>query len=241
MNARDLIHNIQTQLPGKIPAYDFHMHTTWTDGKNSAVEMYDAAEKFGLEAILFSEHARKTSGDWFPKFCSEIRSLNGRGNCKAFVGVEVKIDDFEGNLDTTDEILDQVDLVMASVHRFPGETGPILKKESSEKFAKDEAVKIEFELSKLILKHPRVDILGHPFGMSYRRFHAQPSREMIEELIEFAAKSQVAFEINPQYHSDPWLLVNLCLKHGTKISLGSNAHNTSEVGRINLALRESKK
>jgi histidinol phosphatase-like PHP family hydrolase len=102
-----------------VPRGDFHIHTTWTDGTRSVRDMYDAAVAAGLEMALFSEHARRSSGDWFPKFADEVRSLPQDG-CKALVGVETKVDDLSGAIDCTDEILSHCDLVMASVHRFRG-------------------------------------------------------------------------------------------------------------------------
>ena len=50
------------------PNVDLHMHTNWTDGKNSVFKMHDYSCKKKLKKILFSEHARSTSGDWFDKF-----------------------------------------------------------------------------------------------------------------------------------------------------------------------------
>ena len=54
-----------------IPSIDYHMHTVWTDGQNTSIEMYNQSIKEGLTSILFSEHARKTSIDWFSKFANE--------------------------------------------------------------------------------------------------------------------------------------------------------------------------
>ena len=60
----DYLQEVQNISRDCIPKGDLHMHTTWTDGKHSSTEMYDNAVKAGLEYILFSEHARKTSGFW---------------------------------------------------------------------------------------------------------------------------------------------------------------------------------
>ena len=87
----DYLQQVQNISRDCIPKCDFNMHTTWTDGKHSSTEMYDNAVKAGLEYILFSEHARKTSGDWFLDFATEIRSLPD-SPCKALVGVEAKVD-----------------------------------------------------------------------------------------------------------------------------------------------------
>jgi histidinol phosphatase-like PHP family hydrolase len=218
----------RTIFPSSVPRYDFHMHTSWTDGENSVVEMHNAAIEAGMSAILFSEHSRKTSATWFTKFANEVRSLSG-GHCNAFVGAEIKVLDFEGNLDTTFEILDCVDLVMGVVHRFPGEEGDI---HGTKPYSPEVAVDMEFHLASAILDNPAVDILGHPFGMSFRRFDASPPDELIKALIEKAAKNNIAFEINTQYHPEPWKIIRWCQEADARISLGSNAHSIHDVGKV---------
>lgn len=215
--------------PGEIPQVDYHMHTSWTDGSDGTMAVHEAALTFGLDAILFSEHARKSSGDWFPDFAREVRALP-QDRCRSFVGVESKVDDFDGNLDCAPEIIELCDLVMASVHRFPGETGAIHGKTNG--YSAGEAVDIEYRLSCAVVKNPAVDILGHPFGMSLKRFNTVPPDRLVRDLIAQAALHGVAFEINAHYHPEPWQWLTWCTDAGATISLGSNAHRPSEVGSI---------
>jgi putative hydrolase len=215
-----------------IPMFDYHMHTSWTDGQNTSVEMYERASRIGLKSILFSEHARKSSEDWFHRFANEIRGLP-KSPCEALVGVEAKVIDFDGNIDSSKKIINDCDLVMASVHRFPGETN--MQKMVSE-IDKFEAIEIELELSLKVLENDTVDILGHPFGMSIRRFGQTPPIESFIRIIKKASETGVAFEINSHYHNNFWELIELCMYFGTTISLGSNAHNVDSVGHINQSL-----
>lgn len=219
--------------PQDVPPFDFHLHTSWTDGSADVRTMHAAASQAGLRAVLFSEHARKTSGDWFGRFADEVRSL--KGGASAYVGVETKVEDFDGSLDVTEAIVSACDLVMASVHRFPGEKGVV---RGFEDVQKSEAVDTEFRLALGILKNPRVDILAHPFGMCYRRFGVVPPDDLMRELIRAAAGSTAAFEINPHYHPDPWRLVTWCRQAGAKVSLGSNAHAPAEAGRVTRVLSQ---
>ena len=218
-----------------IPLIDFHIHTNWTDGKNTSLEMYNKAIHEGLESILFSEHVRKSSSNWFFKFVKEIRNLPP-SSCLALVGIETKVDDFMGNLDSTDEIIEISDLVLASVHRFPGEKGII---KDTRGISPNDAVKIESDLSLAVLENKNVDILGHPFGMSYRRFKIEPSEEQFKQIIKKASKAGIAIEVNSFYHPNPWNLIHLCEEEGAYISLGSNAHDVSNVGNIIKILKET--
>ena len=217
-----------SQKDFSLPCFDFHLHTSWTDGKNTVDEMYEQSVSVGLEAILYSEHGRKTSEDWFFSFVEEVRSLPSQP-CLPFVGLETKVEDFEGTLDATDSMVSACDLVMGSVHRFPGEEGRV---RGFGEVDPKEAVETEFRLSMAALENPDLDILGHPFGMSYRRFAMWPDEERVRRVIRKASKNSKAIEINCRYHPDPWLWIEWCLDEGAMISLGSNAHDLGTVGQI---------
>lgn len=217
-----------------LPRIDAHLHTSWTDGKPTVLEIYERASALGLCAILYSEHSRKTSTDWFPSFAAEVRSLPDKP-CKALVGTEVKVETLEGEIDTVSEISSLCDLVMASVHRFPDSNGEAIPFES---IGTEEAVDREFSLSWAVLENPEVDILGHMFGMSYRRFKAIPPPEKIRTLIERAAKTGVAVEVNSYYHPNPLQMIEWCKEFDALITFGSNAHDIGNVGAITRLLEE---
>lgn len=232
--ARDLRPLVGDPRPGHVPPVDLHMHTTWTDGSAPVAEMHARAVAAGLSTILFSEHARKSSADWFPRFAAEVRAISDR-NCRALVGVECKIEDFDGGIDTVPAILAECDLVMASVHRFPGEVG--VTTGTTGDFSPEQAIDMEFRLSLAAMDNPAVDILGHPFGMSIARFKTSPPWELFQALADKAAATGVAFEINARYHPNPWALIEACRRAGAPISLGSNAHTPDEVGLIGRLLQ----
>jgi len=229
-----MINRFQSISPYNIPLFDYHMHTNWTDGKNTIKEMYEQSVKLNLESILFSEHARASSAKWFNKFALEVRNLPKKP-CEALVGVETKVINYNGDLDSNDEIIDNCDLVMSSIHRFPGETD---MDKMSKNVSKSDALKIELELSMATLENSKVDILGHPFGMSIRRFNVYPSIDDFTKLICKASQTGVAFEINSHYHNNVVELVSLCQENNALISLGSNAHSIDEVGKIVKPLKE---
>lgn len=211
-----------------VPQVDYHMHTDFTDGRNTVEEMHGAAVDCGIEAILFSEHARKTSGDWFGAFAERVRALP-RDQCRAYVGTECKVDGFAGGIDTGPDITRHCDLIMVSVHRFPDGEGGLREFKDVEP---GEAMDIEFRLSCEAVANPLVDIIGHPFGMSLMRYRNPPSEDRWRTLIERAAKYDVAIDISGRYHPDPWQLIRWCREAGARVTLGSDAHSVREVGRI---------
>ena len=113
--------------------------------------MVDQARKKKIEALFFCEHSRKTSKGWLNNFALEIKNCRKKINKKSkiYLGTEVKIRDFDGSLDINPEIRKKSDLIMASVHRFPGEKGNIFK--SKPKISK-KAIEIEYNLTLTLLK-----------------------------------------------------------------------------------------
>ena len=211
-----------------LPRIDSHLHTSWTDGESTVEEVYRAAVKSGLSTVLYSEHSRKSSTDWFSSFAAEVRALPS-SPCKAYVGTEVKVESQTGEIDTVPAISDLCDFVMASVHRLIDENDQTLQFAETDP---NQAVDLEFKLTWAVLENPQIDILGHMFGMSYRRFKMTPGDDMIRALISRAAEFGVAVEINSHYHPEPHKMIQWCRDYDARITFGSNAHTLENVGAI---------
>ena len=216
----------------KLPPIDFHIHTNWTDGVNTVQSVYNKSNQIGLKFILYSEHSRKSSGKWFKNFHNQVRNLNIK-NCIPMVGTEVKILNFKGDLDIAKKNFKLCDLVMASVHRFPGEKAIKKKKKFNIKNKKN-AIETELQLLLAACKNKKTDILGHPFGMSIKRFGIPPKLSYFEKVIKSAKKNHKIFEINLHYHKKIFKkLIKLCLKYNCLMSFGSNAHSINEIKNFN--------
>ncbi len=211
-----------------LPRIDSHLHTSWTDGESTVKEVYRAAAESNLSTVLYSEHSRKTSTDWFSSFAEEVRELP-LSPCRAYVGTECKVESLEGAIDTVPAISDLCDFVMASVHRFTDVHGCSIPFDDT---SPDQAVDLEFKFTWAVLANPLVDILGHLFGMSYRRFKVTPSDDKICALISRAAEFGVAVEINSHYHPNPHKMIQWCRDYDARITFGSNAHTLKDVGAI---------
>lgn len=211
-----------------LPRVDCHLHTSWTDGADTVEEVYRAALDNGLTTILYSEHSRKSSTGWFHKFAEKVRALPTTP-CRAYVGTEVKVETRAGDIDTIPAISDQCDFIMASVHRLIDANDVTIEFANTDPA---QAVELEYDLTWAALENPQVDILGHMFGMSYRRFGLTPSDERIRELIARAAQFGVAVEVNSHYHPDALKMLKWCQEFDARIAFGSNAHELKAVGSI---------
>ena len=212
---------------------DSHLHTNWTDGDNTIDEMIRAGQTSGLKWIIFSEHNRENSEYSYKEFCKEIQDKSNKyKNITLISGAECKIKNFSGELDISKEAIDFSDIITGVVHRFPGEKGNILKapKNSFSKNQRMDALYIEKELMMAGIRAKSFSILGHPFGMTIRRFGLIPRIEYFEELMIECKKNNIIFELNYKYHeaimSD---LVNLLERLNINWTIGSNSHSSQEL------------
>ena len=211
--------------------FDFHMHTTQTDGKNSAAEMIAAGERQGLTAIAFSEHVDRSSG-WYPEFVAHVDAARAEAGIDVYIGIEAKALDFEGTIDATDDVLTTAELVVGSVHRFPDGNGGLVPMAQVPALGEERTMDIEFRLALGLVTNPqrRLDVLGHPMGITTSRFGGFPE-ESLRALMTACRDSGVAFEISTKYSVDLARLVLLLKETNPTVSIGSDAHAVADVAR----------
>lgn len=205
---------------------DKHIHSNWTDGKGSILQIAKKADETGLICIAITEHVRANS-TYFSNYIDEIRQVNKKFRVKILTGLEARVCNFSGNIDVPRGALNKAQIKIASVHRFS--MGNRLY--YPEQFDKRICQEIELELSVSALKKRRFNVLGHPGGMSLGVYKEFPT-SFFEEIIIQCKKNEIAFELNSRYHS-PVLkyLKPLLKKHNPFVSIGSDAHRVQEVGK----------
>jgi DNA polymerase (family 10) len=208
------------QLPTLIASRDFrgdlHMHTTASDGKNSIEEMAEAGKRTGYDYIAITDHSKAlamTGGlneDELFDQIQQIRSIRPQfQDFEILAGIEVDIL-ADGSLDLQDEILNEADVVVASIHsRFS-----LTRKEMTARICK-------------ALQHPSVNILAHPTGRLILR--REPYEVDLEEVARCAIENRVCLEINayPARLDLNDLHSRMVRDMGALLSINSDAHNTS--------------
>ncbi|HBN09884.1 MAG TPA: hypothetical protein DD435_14980 [Cyanobacteria bacterium UBA8530] len=218
------------------PRVDLHLHTDFTDGRSSIFEMLESAEKRELETIAFTEHVRR-GNTWFDSFLEAIAFERSRfPNLGILVGIEAKALDCEGRLDADEELLEKADLVLGAVHGYPDGKGGFHPLASLDP---DEAARIEFNAAWALLEKSPLDVLAHPGALTLKHFGFFPE-DYLHALVSKAAREGRAIELNGEYHTSEQLarLIQWCAEEDAWLSLGSNAHHESEVGRINARIKE---
>lgn len=194
---------------------DLHSHTTLSDGKATLEEMAEAAMDLGYAYLALTDHSashgfgNNVTAERLWKRIEEVREFNEalEGNeFRLLVGSEVNIGT-DGALDYDDDLLAELDWVIASIHTsFRDDAG--------------------FMTSRMIaaIEHSEVDCIGHPTGRLLTRRDPYPLD--IEKVIEAAAASDTAMEINGNPHRRDLSDVHarLAAEAGVKIVLNTDAH-----------------
>jgi DNA polymerase (family X) len=222
------------KLPQLITAADLqgdvHMHTVETDGRNTIEEMAEAAKAHGYKYIAITDHSKNLA---FANGLDDTRALahiariraasDRMDGIKIFAGIEVDIL-AEGNLDLSDAVLSQMDIVIASVHS---------------QFSLDR-VKMTERLLKAI-ENPNTSILGHPTGRQLLRRDAYAFD--MDAILKSAAKHKVAMELNS--YPDRLDLNDVHLRqakeHGVKIVINTDSHHTSHLNKIRYGILQARR
>ena len=207
---------------------DVHMHTVATDGRNSIREMADAALERGYEYIAITDHSKNlamTNGLDDARALEHIKRIREvdaelEGRIRVFPGIEVDILG-DGELDLSNEVLAQMDVVIASVHSL---------------FNQPEAQMTERVLR--AIENPYVRILGHPTGRLLLRREA--FQIDIASVIRRASELGVAVEHNA--YPDRLDLcdrdLRLAKELGCKISINTDSHHTSHMEKMRYGIRQ---
>jgi DNA polymerase (family X) len=209
---------------------DVHMHTVETDGKNTIEEMAEAAKARDYKYMAITDHSKNLAfangldDKRAVAHIQRIRNANEKiDSITILAGIEVDIL-ADGDLDLSDDVLAQMDLVIASVHS-------VFNQEPS---------KMTDRLLKAI-ENPNTSIIGHPTGrMQLRRdaYHFD-----MDAVLAAAAKHNVAMELNS--YPDRLDLNDVHLRQakqrGVKIVINTDSHHTSHLDKIRYGILQARR
>jgi DNA polymerase (family 10) len=207
---------------------DVHMHTTATDGRNSIREMAEAALAKGYQYVAITDHSKHlamTNGLDETRALEQIRRIREvdqqmDGRIRVFTGIEVDIL-ADGALDLDDDVLAQMDVVIASIHsRFDQS-----REEMTARVLR-------------ALENPSTRILGHPTGrMLLRR---EPFALDMGAVLRRAAELGVAVEHNaaPERLDLSDRDLRLAKEQGCRIVINTDAHNLRDLDKMTYGLRQ---
>ncbi|HKH99722.1 MAG TPA: DNA polymerase/3'-5' exonuclease PolX [Candidatus Sulfotelmatobacter sp.] len=209
---------------------DVHMHTVETDGKNTIEEMAEAAQSRGYKYIAITDHSKNlafANGLDDKRAVAHIQRIRDASEhmdgIAIFAGIEVDIL-ADGDLDLSDDVLAQMDIVIASVHSvFNQEPGKMTER-----------------LLKAI-ENPNTSLIGHPTGRIQLRRDAYHFD--MQAVLTAAAKRKVAMELNS--YPDRLDLNDIHLRQakqqGVKIVINTDSHHTSHMEKIRYGILQARR
>jgi DNA polymerase (family 10) len=209
---------------------DLHSHTTLSDGRNSLPEMAAAARERGYAYLANTDHSAShgfgnhvTEAELAQRI-EEVRSFNaGARGFRLLAGSEVNIG-LDGELDYPDELLSELDWVIASVHTA---------------FKDDERWMTERVLA--AIENPLVHCIGHLTGRLLLRREPYPID--VERVVEAATRTQTMLEINgnPNRRDLSEHHARLAAEAGAMIVLNTDAHGIDTLANMRYAVATARR
>src|SRR6059058_26186 len=197
---------------------DLQMHSTASDGKNSIEEMAEAARKLGHEYIAITDHSKAVTvanGLDEKRAVAHIKKIHSLSEeelgIRVLAGAEVDILK-DGELDYSDEILAQLDVIVCSVHSY---------------FNLDRTAMTERILA--AIENPYTQIIAHPTGRLLLRRDAFDYD--MEKVLDACAKHGVAMECNsyPDRLDLKDVYLRMCKERAVKVVISTDAHTTTNL------------
>ena len=209
---------------------EVHMHTVETDGRCTIDEMAQAAKQRGYQYIAITDHSKNLA---FANGLDDQRAVQHIARIRAandeiegitiMAGIEVDIL-ADGELDLSDSVLEQMDVVVASVHTLfsqePGQMTDRLLRTISNK---------------------NVSILGHPTGRLLLKRDAYQFD--MEAVLKTAAANKVAMELNayPDRLDLSDVHLRMARDRGVKIVINTDAHHTSHFEKLKYGILQARR
>ncbi|MAP93237.1 hypothetical protein CMK15_17045 [Candidatus Poribacteria bacterium] len=200
---------------------DLHMHTNWSDGLNTIQEMVNQAKSLGYSHISITDHSKSSvvanglDPNRLRKQIEEVRIVNNRTDgITVFAGSEVDILK-NGDLDYDDELLAELDIVIASIHS---------NFELSESQMTQRIIRA--------IENPFTMMIGHPTG---RLLGSRPGYAFdLSAILDVAADCEVALEINASINRldlEPDSVI-LAKQKGVQLSVNTDAHSLPDLQQM---------
>lgn len=209
---------------------DLHAHTRASDGTASALEMAEAAQALGHQYLAICDHSqslaitRGLTPDRLRLQGAEISRMNkGFQRFQLLRGSEVDILK-DGALDFPDEVLRELDVVVASIHSH---------------MKLDEAAQTERLVQ--AIKNPHVDIVGHPTGRVLNKRDPYPLN--LERVMDACSRTGTALEISasPARLDLSDLNAHLAKGQGVKLVINTDAHSVHELELLEYGVGQARR
>ena len=208
---------------------DMHLHSDFSDGKNTIEEMTRKAIDLGYNRIAFTDHVWKTT-DWIDDYVAEIdRMKKIYAAIKIHSGIEAKVLNSAGDVDAQMGFFRKVNLVLAAFHRIPNGGDGFLSREEI-LGNKKVALNLWYQAFMGALGNKRVHIIAHPTAI-LKRYMIELPLAMKKRIAQEAGRHEKIFEVNIKYQTPDNQLFELLQNEKVRFSFGSDSHDVEELAK----------
>ncbi len=223
---------------------DYHTHSRRSDGRQSEVDIIEAAKKRGLKEVAITDHGPLVAVigvdnvDEYAQLRKKIdQEYQDEDDFRVLVGAEANIRDLRGTLDIPESAIKDLDLLIAGMHPY---TWPSTCQDAWELFARNslrhlgtgqrkKAINANTKACKeAIYRNPDLDILAHP-GLFFT--------VDIREIAEACVQNEVLFEINCAHEHPALSDIMEAEQAGADFIVNSDAHFVETVGELDYGAR----
>jgi len=193
---------------------EWHIHTNYTDGKDSVFDLCGKALELRIPLVAFTEHVSRQLRYDFNKFQSDIEKAREEyPGLIILSGLEAKVL-ADATLNVDEELLSLVDYPVFAFHSFP----------------KD--LQVYVDCLKTVLKDSRINAWAHP-GLFLRKMGLTLSQREISEIFEMMKKEKVLLEVNEKYNLPEKEWIETALRNEIKIVKGNDIHSLKDLEYFN--------
>jgi putative hydrolase len=216
---------------------DMHVHSTFSDGKNTIAENVAEAERIGLTEMTCVDHVRIDT-DWVPEFVAAVREANALTSIDLHCAVEAKILDTAGDLDLPAD-LEGIDSVYAADHQVPSPEGPLnpqFVKGEIESGALDPETVLGWivEATAAVVGRRGDVVIAHLFSVLPKIGLTEEDvpRPLIEFLADAAAGSGSRIEVDERWKCPSVETLRPFRRRDVPLLLSTDSHRRETIGRF---------
>lgn len=224
-------------MTSAIPRQDMHVHSTFSDGKNTIEENIEQAESLGLRTLTCVDHVRRDT-DWLPAYVEAIQRLRPTTDVELICGIEAKLLNTAGDLDLP-ELPAGIDRIYAADHQVPLADGPHHPREikeeiaSGERTAEDVLAAIVESTAAAARRHENM-VIAHLFSVLPKLGldESQVPEQMLENLADAAAETGSLIEIDERWKCPSARTLRPFVARDVPVLMSTDSHMREKIGRF---------
>ena len=219
------------------PLQDMHVHSTFSDGKNTIEENIEEAESLGLKTLTCVDHVRVDT-EYLPAYVAEIERLRPTTEVELICGIEAKLLNTAGDLDLP-EVPDGIDRIYAADHQVPLIDGPHHPREvkeeieSGQRDGQDVIAAIVESAANAAERHQNM-VIAHMFSILPKLGLDENDVpiELLEDLATVTQRTGTLIEISERWSCPSPRSLMPFVELGVPVLMSTDGHMRTKIGRF---------